>query len=102
MSSDGETQQQGGTGKSGVPGTEATVLHVDGVYYFPCPHCGTMIGVDQINCTIFRCGTLANGQQIPPHAPKAVCDKLRDSGKIRGCAMPFKFDGKAVQKCGYL
>jgi hypothetical protein len=62
-------------------------------YIFPCPNCGTMIQVlkQETACCIFRHGVFRDtGIGIPPHAPKTVCDSLRENNKIYGCAQPFR------------
>ena len=56
-----------------------------------CPHCDQSIAIMEINCSIFRHGTLKNYQQIPPHASKLECDMyLRNDQVLEGCAKPFK------------
>ena len=56
-----------------------------------CPHCGNQVLIEQINCAIFRHGILkSNGEQIPPHASKADCDRLVETNQVYGCAKPFK------------
>ena len=69
--------------------------------YLPCPNCGIMIEILEINCAIFRCGVVkATGMQIDPHLPKTECEKLGDT--IYGCAKPFRLlDGKLVV-CDYI
>lgn len=82
-----------------------TVFKASGFYYFGCPYCAVTLEVkeDQLNCKIFRCGVLrATGEQVPPHAPKAECDRLVAGNLILGCAGPFKFDGTSVRKCDYI
>jgi len=81
------------------------ILHVDGFYYFECPHCKNMVQVkdNEVNCTIFRCGVFKQGGgNIPPHTKKEECDRLFDEGKIYGCSKPFKFDKRTVEIIGYL
>ena len=57
----------------------------------PCPHCQTLVEIVSINCAIFRCGILKQtGEQIPPHAPKAECDRLAENQLIWGCGRPFR------------
>ncbi len=86
---------------------ENTVLYdeKENTYYFNCPHCGIMCQVPQneIRCKIFRHANFKDGMKfVPPHAPKEVCDKWVRDGLIWGCSKPFKFDGKTVEKCGYI
>lgn len=79
-------------------------------YYFECPHsdCGLMIQVpkNQVNCRIFRHAVYKDtGEQINPHTPREVCDKLRNSGSIYGCGRPFYLetvDSPHVRICGYI
>lgn len=75
-------------------------------YCFECPHCECKIQVPQswIACTIFRHGIYkgSNGQFLPPHAPKEMCDKAVADGLIIGCGKPFKFNGNFVEKCDYI
>lgn len=76
-----------------------------GNYLFSCPNCGgmTTVAPNQLNCQIFRHAThIETGIPINPHMPKAQCDALREAGKIRGCARPFKFDGQSITLCGYV
>ena len=47
------------------------------------------------------------GQQIPPHASKAVCDDLVSKDLVWGCCKPFKLvskEGKIMFaiKCDYI
>jgi len=56
-----------------------------------CPHCGCQIEIIEINCQIFRHGIYkATGQQMDPHAPKAVCDEAVETASIHGCGKPFR------------
>jgi hypothetical protein len=83
----------------------AAVQLSDGIYQFACPHCHVTVQVaaDALNCGVFRCGLVkASGQQVPPHAPLAECDRLRADRLIWGCAKPFRFDGTTVAKCDYV
>jgi uncharacterized C2H2 Zn-finger protein len=74
-------------------------------YFFECPHCSMLIEIEKnmINCKIFRHGHYKNNlKQIDPHSSKEICDKLSEQDKIYGCGKPFTFDGKVVEKCGYI
>ena len=56
-----------------------------------CPHCGDEIIIEKLNCCIFRHGIYKhNLQQIPPHAPKNICDELVNTDQIFGCGKPFR------------
>lgn len=89
------------------------------MYYFICPHCSGMVEVEhnQINCKIFRHGifkkTIPNtivkyGNQMPPHAPKEVCDYFVENDLIFGCGKPSRVisirpDGVLeMEICGYI
>jgi len=51
-----------------------------------CPHCGDFVLIKKINCGIFRHGVLkATGKQIPPHAPKSLCEYFIRRHMIYGC-----------------
>lgn len=74
-----------------------------------CPHCGgwVIVAAAELNCRIFRHGILvADGQQMNPHAPKAVCDALFASGAIHGCGKPFRVIGNpgslTAVECEYI
>lgn len=73
-------------------------------YEINCPYCNIKIIIqkNELNCMIFRCGTLKNGEQINPHLPKIQCDQLFNNNQIIGCAKPFKFDGQNLLKCDYI
>ncbi len=61
--------------------------------YVECPHCKEIILImkPEINCAIFRHGMYKDTfQQMDPHAPKELCDKLFLEKKIYGCGKPFK------------
>ena len=71
-----------------------TYIREDNTYIFECPHCSVTIqvGIQQINCSIFRCGEYKNTRmQIPPHLSKEKCDALIEQDLVYGCAKPFKF-----------
>ena len=73
-----------------------------------CPHCQIPVEIEQLNCRIFRHGTLKNnGQQMNPHETKEVCDYFVTNNMIYGCGNPFKIeqnqDGEFVAiVCGYI
>jgi len=83
----------------------------DNCYVFNCPHCDNIVQVEknQVNCKIFRHGQYKhNGEQVPPHSPKELCDQLVSSGTIYGCGKPFKLIPNEqgiitkVEICGYI
>ena len=56
-----------------------------------CPHCKDHILIEKLNCCIFRHGAfINNGQQIPPHSTKEVCDSFVSNNMIYGCGKPFR------------
>ena len=58
---------------------------------FNCPHCNGIIIVEKLNCGIFRHGIfISNGQQIPPHEKKELCDYYAEHQLIYGCGKPFR------------
>ena len=58
-----------------------------------CPHCEQLIVVESVNCAIFRCAIYKSTmQQLNPHAPKDLCDRLKDQDQIYGCGKPFKVE----------
>lgn len=60
------------------------------MFIVECPHCGLCVEIEKVNCGIFRHGIFQkSGKQVPPHAPKEVCDKLLRENKIYGCSKPF-------------
>lgn len=74
-----------------------------------CPHCHNLILIEQLNCCIFRHGTLKeNGEQIDPHASKEMCDNYIKRDKIYGCGYPFKIvqdistNSYVAIKCEYI
>ena len=74
-------------------------------FIISCPHCGGVVSIprDGVRCGVFRHGvSIKDGTQVPPHAPKAECDRLAEEGLIYGCGKPFCFDGAAVAICGYV
>ena len=72
-----------------------------GLFIFECPHCSfsIQVGINEVNCSIFRHGyfyNIINGnlvltEQLNPHAPKEICDRLVSENRIVGCGKPFKF-----------
>jgi hypothetical protein len=75
------------------------------IFYFNCPHCGLMIQVprNEIRCTIFRHANFKKDMSfVHPHASKNECDRWVKENLIYGCGKPFKFDGKKLEKCGYI
>ena len=76
---------------------------------FNCPHCFGMIEIppEQFNCRIIRHAIFKhNGQQIDPHASKAVCDDLVTKKLVHGCAKPSRIidnkNGLILEKCDYI
>lgn len=86
------------------------------LYIFNCPHCDMFIEVEKnsVNCSIFRHAyffTRTNGdivltEQLNPHAPKEVCEKLVKEGKIYGCGKPFRMEKNGnsyeIKICEYI
>ena len=67
--------------------------------YLPCPNCGIMIEIIEINCAIFRCGIVkSTGEQIPPHASKEEIEKL----DIWGCGGPMRLVDRQLVVCDYI
>jgi len=72
-----------------------------------CPHCNNYIIILQINCAIFRHGTLkTNGQQIDPHSSKELCDYYIKNDLIYECGKTFKIIAKndifETEICDYI
>jgi len=72
-----------------------------------CPNCHEYIIIEKLNCGIFRHGIYkTNGQQIPPHSSKDICDKLIKQNTIYGCGKPFRVlikDNKyEIEECDYI
>jgi len=86
--------------------TTSDVIITGDCYILTCPHCHCQVQVplNGVNCQIFRHGVYKNNpmRQIPPHAPKTLCDKLIADGSIIGCGRPFRFNGKNVAVCDYI
>lgn len=84
--------------------------------FFECPHCkdGIIVHKNEINCAIFRHGyffvnkgnEIVLTAQVPPHAPKAMCDELVEKKKILGCGKPFRIVKKNetydIEICDYV
>jgi|TARA_B100001142_G_scaffold327752_1_gene386147 hypothetical protein len=82
-----------------------TYIKSQEMYFFRCPNCDSLcqVNITDIKNEIFRHAILkANNQFINPHTPEEGCKRLKEAGLVYGCAMPFKFDGKTVEKCGYI
>ena len=84
-----------------------TVIHdkESDIFYFECPHCKLLCQVprNEIRCTIFRHAVFKKDMIfVPPPAPKAECDTWLKKKLVWGCAKPFKFNGRTVEKCGYI
>jgi len=72
-----------------------------------CPHCHEYVIIEKLNCGIFRHGVYKiNGQQIPPHSAKELCDELLKIGSIYGCGKPFqillKNNKYKIEICEYI
>ena len=68
-----------------------------------CPHCSEEVIIEEVNCAIFRHGIFKeNYQQIPPHAPKELCDQWVKDGVIYGCGKPFRLVGEVAEVCDYI
>jgi len=58
-----------------------------------CPHCESMVLIDQLNCRIFRHGVFkSTGIQINPHLSQSECERLFRANQIYGCGRPFRID----------
>lgn len=60
---------------------------------FECPHCDMLIlvGINEINCKIFRHGMLKrSGQQVNPHLKQDECERLVHNKQVYGCCKPFE------------
>ena len=56
-----------------------------------CPHCLMCIIIEELNCCIFRHGTLIeSGKQIDPHSSMELCNYYVEQKKIYGCGKPFR------------
>jgi hypothetical protein len=93
------------------PATVSTVVvaaaPIPAQYYeTSCPHCDGSIQIptNGINCQIFRHGVYKTNIDllVPPHAPKAECERLVAEGLIYGCGMPFTFNGVDSKVCDYI
>ena len=75
-------------------------------HIFDCPHCAQPIQVPKngVNCQIFRHGAFRHNPdiQIPPHAPREICEQLVADNMIFGCGKPFRFDGVTATICDYV
>ena len=85
-------------------------MNNDPIEFLQCPYCQAYmeIPIKDINCAIYRHAIIkATGQQLDPHAPKDVCDRLARQGMIYGCGKPFRVKRDTqnrlfTEKCGYL
>lgn len=63
-----------------------------------CPHCNSPIIIVSVNCGIFRHGQFKlNGEQVPPHSSRDVCDMLIEKDLVYGCCKPFKISVNSDQ-----
>ena len=72
-----------------------------------CPHCFDPIIIDELNCCIFRHGTLIeSGKQIDPHSSIELCNYYINEKKIYGCGKPFRIvvenNEYKVEICDYI
>jgi hypothetical protein len=77
----------------------------DDIFYFNCPHCSLLCEVprSEIRCTIFRHANFKDGMKfVPPHADKKTCDEWVEKDLVYGCGKPFRFDGRVLEKIGYI
>ena len=66
------------------------------MFYVNCPHCLSIVEIQEINCSIFRHGVYKlNYWQIDPHLNKEQCDYLFNNNLIYGCGKPFCIIGAA-------
>ena len=86
-----------------------TAVQVNLNQIISCPHCNEFIIIEQLNCCIFRHGTIkATGVQMDPHTNEEECNRLFLSGLIYGCGKPFKLvkstthETYIVEVCGYI
>tara|TARA_B110000483_G_scaffold239091_1_gene316948 strand:- start:3400 stop:3666 length:267 start_codon:yes stop_codon:yes gene_type:complete len=82
-----------------------TYIESQEMYYFKCPNCRGLcqVHVSDIKCGIFRHAVYkSNNEFINPHTSEEDCKRLKNENLVYGCAMPFKFDGKNVEICGYI
>jgi hypothetical protein len=78
---------------------EVTYVSEDHCYVFQCPHCDcmTQVAEQEVNCQIFRHGTMkSTGQQVNPHAPKEHCDRLVAQDLVYGCCKPFRLTRNSI------
>lgn len=99
------------------PMGEVRVLMEDPrAYVFLCPHCAQRVVLfeEELACLIYRHGWYVTGPkqtaQVPPHAPKDLCDRLVAEKRMvfDACAGPFQLvrdeTGRVarVQVCDYI
>lgn len=78
------------------------------MFIISCPHCQELIEIEQVNCCIFRHGVFKDtGKQVPPHAPKVLCDQWVLEGRVYGCCKPFRLvrcsnGNYQPEECGYI
>tara|TARA_Y100000816_G_C26031728_1_gene540106 strand:- start:633 stop:923 length:291 start_codon:yes stop_codon:yes gene_type:complete len=74
-------------------------------YIIECPHCDELCAVhkNDIRCTVFRHAVYKKDFSfVYPHATKEQCDSWVYNDEVYGCGKPFIFDGKSINKCGYI
>ena len=70
------------------------------------PSVGDVVRATDIYCRTFRHaqfkGKAGRWRFVNPHASREVCEGWVRDGLIDGCGKPFRFDGKTVERCGYV
>lgn len=81
-------------------GDEKYVIE-DKHYHCPYLDCNLVLQIDQVNCSIFRCGAWIGGVLLPPHASKAECES---KPLLYGCGRPIKYNSEkdGFDKCDYI
>lgn len=72
-----------------------------------CPHCNEFVIIQEMNCGIFRHGTLkSTNTQMDPHLDEKMCTYLKTHDLIYGCGKPFqiikKDDAIEIIICDYI
>ena len=69
-----------------------------------CPHCGSSVIIEALNCRIFRHATFkSTGLQMNPHASEEECTTAIREELIYGCGKPFEVNSDNVAvECDYI